>query len=124
MSPQSLWERYQAHLVRYNDLGIWLDISRMRFGDEFLGAMAPKVEEAFARMDELEAGAIANPDENRMVGHYWLRNPSLAPTAVLRDEIDTTRESILKFAADIHSGKITAGSVKFTDVLLIGIGGS
>jgi glucose-6-phosphate isomerase len=75
-------------------------------------------------MDELEAGAIANPDENRMVGHYWLRNPSLAPTAELRDEIDTTRESIRKFAADIHGGKITAGSVKFTDVLLIGIGGS
>jgi len=30
MSEQSLWDRYQAHLVRYKDLGIWLDISRMR----------------------------------------------------------------------------------------------
>jgi glucose-6-phosphate isomerase len=124
MSAQSLWERYQAHLVRYNDLGIWLDISRMRFGDDFFETMTPKVEEAFARMHELEAGAIANPDENRMVGHYWLRNPALAPTAELRDEIDNTRESIRKFAADIHGGKITAGSEKFTDVLIVGIGGS
>ena len=124
MSAQSLWERYQAHLVRYQDPGIWLDISRMRFSDDFFTTMVPKVEEAFARMNELEAGAIANPDENRMVGHYWLRNPSLAPTAVLRDEIDTTRESIRQFAADIHSGKITAGSVKFTEILLVGIGGS
>jgi len=124
MSAQSLWERYQAHLVRYNDLGIWLDISRMRFGEDFFTAMTPRVEEAFSRMHELEAGAIANPDENRMVGHYWLRNPALAPTAELRDEIDTTREDIRKFAADIHGGKVTAGSVKFTDVLLIGIGGS
>jgi glucose-6-phosphate isomerase len=124
MSAQSLWERYQAHLVRYNDLGIWLDISRMRFGDDYFTTMTPKAEEAFSRMHELEAGAIANPDENRMVGHYWLRNPSLAPTAELRDEIDTTREAIRKFASDIHDGSVTAGSVKFTDLLLIGIGGS
>ena len=91
MSAQSLWERYQAHLVRYNDLGIWLDISRMRFNDGFFDAMTGKVDEAFVRMKELEAGAIANPDENRMVGHYWLRNPALAPTAGLRDEIETTK---------------------------------
>jgi len=124
MSEQSLWDRYQAHLVRYKDLGIWLDISRMRFADGFFDAMTGKVDEAFARMKELEAGAIANPDENRMVGHYWLRNPALAPTANLRDEIETTREDIRLFAADVHTGKVKAGSVKFTDVLLIGIGGS
>ncbi len=86
--------------------------------------MTGRVEEAFSRMKELEAGAIANPDEGRMVGHYWLRNPALAPSALLRDEIDTTREAIRHFAADIHAGRITAGSVKFTDVLVIGIGGS
>ena len=105
----SLWERYQAHLVRYGDLGIWLDISRMRFGDAFFEAMTAKAEEAFSQMKELEAGAIANPDENRMVGHYWLRNPAMAPTAELHDEIDTTREAIRHFAADMHSGKINAG---------------
>jgi len=124
MSAQSLWERYQAHLVRYNDLGIWLDISRMRFNDGFFDAMSRRAEEAFARMKELEAGAIANPDENRMVGHYWLRNPALAPRAELRDEIDTTREDIRHFAADVHAGRISASGAKFTDVLLIGIGGS
>jgi glucose-6-phosphate isomerase len=124
MSSQSLWERYQAHLVRYNDLGIWLDISRMRFGDDFFTAMTARAEEAFARMKELEAGAIANPDENRMVGHYWLRNSALAPTAALRDEIDTTRESILGFASQIHAGTIAGSGGKFTEVLLVGIGGS
>jgi glucose-6-phosphate isomerase len=67
MSAQSLWERYQAHLVRYTDLGIWLDVSRMRFGDGFFDAMTGKAEEAFAGMTELEAGAIANPNENRIV---------------------------------------------------------
>ena len=124
MPNESLWERYLAHLVRYDDLGIWIDISRMRFGDDFFEKMTAQAEEAFARMKELEAGAIANPDENRMVGHYWLRNPGLAPRADLRDEIETTRQQIQQFAADVHAGKITGDGAKFTDVLLVGIGGS
>ena len=41
------------------------------------------MQKAFAAMDALEAGAIANPDEKRMVGHYWLRDPTLAPTPEL-----------------------------------------
>ena len=32
-----------------------------------------------SEMEALEAGAIANADEKRMVGHYWLRAPELAP---------------------------------------------
>ncbi|MGA3169484.1 MAG: glucose-6-phosphate isomerase [Chthoniobacteraceae bacterium] len=124
MAAQSLWERYKAHLVRYDDLGIWLDISRMRFGDGFFESMTRKVEDAFVRMKELEAGAIANPDENRMVGHYWLRNAALAPTVNIRDEIETTRESILGFASQVHAGTIAGSGGKFTGVLLIGIGGS
>ena len=36
---------------------------------------------AFAAMDALEKGAIANPDEKRRVGHYWLRAPERAPDA-------------------------------------------
>ena len=43
--------------------------------------------EAFVDMAALERGAIANPDENRMVGHYWLRSPSSAPTPELRTDI-------------------------------------
>ena len=38
------------------------------------------MQNAFLAMTELERGAIANPDEKRMVGHYWLRNSALAPT--------------------------------------------
>ena len=47
--------------------------------------------EAFAEMAALEKGAIANPDEKRMVGHYWLRAPALAPTAELREAIEETQ---------------------------------
>src|SRR5207248_11207823 len=66
-----------------------------------------------------------NPTEKRMVGHYWLRNPALAPTPEIRAEIEETIKRIKTFAADVHAGKITAENGKpFKHVLLIGIGGS
>jgi glucose-6-phosphate isomerase len=125
MSTSPLWERYQQYFLRYEDLGFSMDISRMRFGDSYFDDMAPQIERAFQAMKELEAGAIANPDENRMVGHYWLRMPELAPDSALRDEIEETRNAIEAYAAAIHAGEITAANgSKFTDVLVIGIGGS
>lgn len=125
MNTSSLWDRFQKYFLRYSDIGISIDISRMRFDDNFIFTMQPRVELALKKMAELEAGAIANPDENRMVGHYWLRNPALAPDAALRKEIEETDADILAFARDVHSGKITAeNGAKFTDILLVGIGGS
>src|SRR5471030_3322861 len=104
MSTESLWQRFQKHHLGYEDLGFSIDISRMRFGDDFFQTMQPRVEKAFAAMSELEAGAIANPDEKRMVGHYWLRAPQLAPTAELRTAITGTLEAIKAFTAKVHKG--------------------
>ena len=125
MSAASLWNRFQQYILRYDDLGFTLDISRMRFGDDFFASMQPSVTKAFDAMQTLEAGAIANPDEGRMVGHYWLRTPALAPTAELRNEIEATKADISEFSAAVHSGKIAApGGKPFTSVLVVGIGGS
>ncbi len=121
----SLWNRFQRYFLRYDDLGFSIDISRLKFSEDFLGKMREKIDKAFAAMRELEAGAIANPDEKRMVGHYWLRNAALAPNEQLRADIEGTNQRIEQFAADVHSGKIaTANGKKFERVLLIGIGGS
>ena len=73
------WSTYVSSLIRYPQFGFSLDSSLMDLDDAFLAKMAPKVEKAFADIAALEGGAIANPDEGRMVGHYWLRNPDLAP---------------------------------------------
>src|SRR2546423_15050466 len=100
MATASLWPRFQKYFLSYDDLGFSIDISRMRFADDFLGRMQPRVDKAFAAMRALEAGAIANPDEQRMVGHYWLRNSKLAPTAELRADIDETNARIKAFVAD------------------------
>src|SRR6476646_8485429 len=110
MSETSLWPRFQQYLVRYDDIGFALDVSRMRFSPDFIQGMKAKVENAFAAMKELEAGKIANPDEQRMVGHYWLRNSALAPNDQLRRDIDETNARIKAFASDIHKGKIKAAN--------------
>src|SRR5437660_11829921 len=125
MASSSLWQRFQQYFLRYDDLGFSIDISRMKFPDDFFRQMQPKIDKALGAMRNLEAGGIANPDEQRMVGHYWLRNPALAPNAELRGEIENTNKRIKNFAADIHAGKIKGGrGQKFQHVLSIGIGGS
>jgi len=82
------------------------------------------MQKAFSAMTDLERGAIANPDENRMVGHYWLRNPDLAPTPEISAEINATVSSIEAFAADVRTGKVQGSAGPFKNILLIGIGGS
>jgi glucose-6-phosphate isomerase len=81
------WSTYAASLIRYPPFGFSLDTSLMDLDESFFATMAPKVAKAHADIAALEAGAIANPDEGRMVGHYWLRNAALAPTPELRDAI-------------------------------------
>ncbi len=125
MDAAALWQRYQDWLYYHQGLDFYLDVSRMRFDDAFVEAMRPKFEKAFQDMEALERGAIANPDENRMVGHYWLRDPDIAPTPELRQDILTVLEKIESFTTKVHSGAIhPPGSSKFTDILSIGIGGS
>jgi glucose-6-phosphate isomerase len=125
MNAAALWQRYQDWLYYHDGLGMYLDVSRMRFDDQFVEQMQPKFEHAFQAMAELEKGAIANPDEDRMVGHYWLRDPDLAPSEDLKQDIIQTIQDIESFTHKIHLGEIRPPQAeKFTDVLSIGIGGS
>jgi glucose-6-phosphate isomerase len=120
-----LWQRYQDWLYYHPGLSLYLDISRMRFDDGLVSQLQPKFVKAFADMAALEAGAIANPDEQRMVGHYWLRNPELAPTPEIATEIKLSIDSVTTFARKIHAGEIhPPQGGKFTDLITIGIGGS
>jgi glucose-6-phosphate isomerase len=125
MNNAELWNRYKTHLCVSPKIGLTLDISRMNFDDEFITQMKPAMKKALAAMVELESGAIANKDENRMVGHYWLRNAEKAPTPEITKEITETLEQIKTFARDVHRGTIHAvNGRKFSDLLVIGIGGS
>ena len=125
MDNLALWQRYQDWLYFNEDLGFYLDISRISFDAAQIEQLKPKFDKAFEDIKALEGGAIANPDENRMVGHYWLRDPELAPTAELRQDIIDTNNSVIDFQQKVHSGAIhPPNGGKFTDILSIGIGGS
>jgi glucose-6-phosphate isomerase len=125
MTATALWQRYKDWLYYHDGLGFYLDISRMGMDDAFVAQMQPRLEKAFRDMAALEGGAIANPDENRMVGHYWLRDPDLAPTAELRQDIIDTLAKIEQFSSQVRTGGIyPPGQEHFTDILAIGIGGS
>ena len=119
-----IWSRFKSHFCHVEELGVSLDVSRIPFPDEFLVTMAPRMEQAFADMAALEKGAIANPDEKRMVGHYWLRASELAPTPALTSEINSTLSAIKDFASQVHTGAIAGPKGKFKHLLVIGIGGS
>lgn len=124
LSKAALWARFQQTYTEFPAAGLALDLSRVDFPDGFLSTMETPMKHAFADMEALEQGAIANPDEQRMVGHYWLRAPALAPTPALRAEIEQTAEAVKAFAADVHAGIVTGQGGTFTEVLVIGIGGS
>jgi len=125
MKKRELWERYRAWLFDDPDLGFRLDISRIGLPSDYLKTMEGKMAGALDAMEELEAGGIANPDENRMVGHYWLRAPELAPTNAIAGEIDSAIQAVEEFTAEIRDGGVRPPHAeRFTRFLLIGIGGS
>ena len=125
MNKMQLWGRYQNYFNDNPTLGLGVDISRMNFNDELFSSMEVPFQEAFQAMAELESGAVANQDEQRMVGHYWLRAPHLAPSPGLGRQISDTVAALSSFALKVHSGGLSApGGGRFAQLLIIGIGGS
>ena len=119
------WKRLCDLLWFHDGLGVWLDVSRMRVNAADFEWLEPGFKTAFEAMQQLEAGAIANPDEQRQVGHYWLRTPELAPSSELQQHISREIDLIAAFGRDVINGTIKAPNGEaFTDVLWIGIGGS
>ena len=125
MSASDLWQRYRDGLIDDRELGFRLDTSRMDLPEDLHDRLRGRINHAFTAMKELEGGAIANPDEKRMVGHYWLRAPGLAPTPEIRDQIEQTLVDLERFVADVHDGKVKPTTTdRFRNVLVVGIGGS
>ena len=98
-----------------SSLGPILEVDLREMGvDEMDSDLLSLAQESLA---SIEAGEVANASEGRMVGHYWLRNPSLAPRG-LGAEIESAISHVKLLAERV----LTSG--KFRSVLLVGIGGS
>lgn len=123
-TSSELWKKFSDTTRYYPTVGLSLDISRMNYSDDFFSAQAAASEKALVAMDGIEKGAIANPDENRMVGHYWLRAPELAPDN-LRAGIISGIKSATEFSEEVHYGSVKPqSSSRFKQLLVVGIGGS
>ncbi len=120
------WTRYTTWRAQLDRPYIELDLADadMR-AEDFEGEAADAMAAALLAMDQLEAGALANADEGRQVGHYWLRAPALAPTPDQRGAIEGCWTRLTEFVEQLRGGQLRgAGGRPFTRVLWIGIGGS
>lgn len=119
------WIEFKENFYFDNKTEFSIDLGNIGINKEVKKDFEKKFEKVFKDMQALESGSIANPDENRMVGHYWLRTPSLAPNNEIKECIEKTIKDIKEFANNVHSGKIVSSTGKnFDTLLLIGIGGS
>ena len=60
LNSNQLWDRFKKYYFEFPTINLGLDISRMKFSEEFIEDFRPRLEKAFKAMDELEAGGIAN----------------------------------------------------------------
>ena len=44
MASSSLWQRFHQNFLRYDNLDFSIDISRMKFPDDFVEKMRPKID--------------------------------------------------------------------------------
>ena len=95
-----------------NNLGVTVDLKRM--GAVHL--LLSRWQNAFSFLNELEGGAVANPDEGRQVGHYWLRNPNIAPKGIAT-VIEDSWVQLAMFAAEVRENG-------WKHLMMVGIGGS
>ncbi len=115
---------YRENIYYDQRLRLMVDIGKMGYKEEDFHSLEEKIRQAYKENEDLEGGALANPDEERMVGHYWLRNPQLAPGQEIRTAIEQTLVKIKDFVYQIHRGEICGQQGLFQNVLVIGIGGS
>lgn len=102
---------FDSAMLRDEDTGLLLDLSEA--GPPPDAALRAALTRALEAMAALEAGAVANPDEGRQVGHYWLRAPDRAPSDEQRAAIRASHDAIRALPVG-----------RWSSVLLIGIGGS
>ena len=125
MDTANRFARYLRFRSVLDDPFVELDLSHSALEARDVDALTPQLQKALAAMRDLEGGSIANPDEGRQVGHFWLRAPGLAPTEEVGQTIRACIDDIEGFVRAVHAGSISPPEGgAFSKVVLCGIGGS
>ena len=109
------WENYKKYTWNDAETGLSLDLSKVSEIADFLKDGEPLFDKGLKELKEIEAGEKINTDEDRMVGHYWLRAPELAPSTDITQVIQGELSHIKSFEKQAK---------EFKYVLQVGIGGS
>ncbi|MBF6170088.1 glucose-6-phosphate isomerase [Nocardia blacklockiae] len=120
----SRWEKYCTFLFADPSSGISVDVSGADFPISYPEAMAKPMARAFAAMAALEHGDIANADEGRRVGHYWLRAPARAPDRRTAAALENSWALLGGFADRVRTGELSGVGGRFRNLIHVGIGGS
>lgn len=96
--------------------GAYFDFSKALLNIEEIDEYEELFDKALRNLADLEAGEIANIDEERMVGHYWLRDSDIAPSGEIEENIKTEIKKVKVFSENIKE--------TFKGMIYIGIGGS
>ncbi|MCB0329091.1 MAG: glucose-6-phosphate isomerase [Bdellovibrionales bacterium] len=119
------WGHFQRNCWISKDFSFLLDYSLLLDAAGALSSANEEFQCAISEMQKTEAGEIVNGDEQRMVGHYWLRNSALCPVPELTRAIEDELAHVQRFSSAVHSGEVAPkNGEKFESLLLIGIGGS
>jgi glucose-6-phosphate isomerase len=110
---------------------LFYDFSRQRIDEQVLKSLfdLAKTRKIKQRFNQMTSGELVNNTENRTALHTATRSFSTDPVLNngqdVKPDIRRIRDEIRDFSADFHIGKITGSDGKlFTDVVVIGIGGS
>lgn len=112
------WDKLNNYFLEIEELGFQIDVSRMVIDESGFNSTLLKSEKVFSEIQKIEKGEIANPDENRQVGHYWLRAPELSPNKEISSLIEKEINKVKNFSSDILK------SSEFKNAIITGIGGS
>lgn len=110
--------------IELPSVGMRLELGRMGLDAGYVAGLAGPIRRAWEEMAAIERGERVNTDEDRQVGHYWLRDPERAPTPELRRAIEEAQAQVARFGEEVHAGRIRGEKAAFTELVVIGIGGS
>ncbi len=94
---------------------VYFDFSNALINIEKTEEYQELLDKALKDLADLESGEIVNTDEERMVGHYWLRDPELAPTGEIEKNIKLEIQKVIEFCKE---------NKHFKGMIYLGMGGS